>query len=78
MATPGTARRPWWHLSLMQQIILGLAAGVLIGWLWPEVGVDSAWIRTIFINLIKVIIAPLIFGSIVAGIAGGGEFKQVG
>ncbi len=62
----------------MQQIILGLAAGVLIGWLWPEVGVDSAWIRTIFINLIKVIIAPLIFGSIVAGIAGGGEFKQVG
>ncbi|MCU0453923.1 MAG: cation:dicarboxylase symporter family transporter [Bacteroidetes bacterium] len=70
--------RRWWHLSLMQQIILGLAVGVLVGWLWPDIGTESAWIRTIFINLIKVIIAPLIFSSIVAGIAGGGEFKQVG
>jgi proton glutamate symport protein len=70
--------RRWWHFSLMQQIIIGLVVGVLVGWLWPEVGVNSAWIRSIFINLIKVIIAPLIFSSIVAGIAGGGEFKQVG
>jgi proton glutamate symport protein len=62
----------------MQQIVLGLAVGIVVGWLWPDVGTESAWIRTIFINLIKVIIAPLIFSSIVAGIAGGGEFKQVG
>ena len=62
----------------MHQIILGLLVGVLVGWLWPGVGVEGAWIRTIFINLIKVIIAPLIFATIVAGIAGGGEFKQVG
>lgn len=70
--------RRWWHLSLMHQIVLGLAVGIVVGWLWPDIGTDSAWIRTIFINLIKVIIAPLIFASIVAGIAGGGEFKQVG
>lgn len=70
--------RRWWHLSLMHQIVLGLAVGIAVGWLWPDIGTDSAWIRTIFINLIKVIIAPLIFASIVAGIAGGGEFKQVG
>ncbi len=63
---------------MMHQIVLGLLVGVFVGWMWPDIGVESAWIRTIFINLIKVIIAPLIFASIVAGIAGGGEFKAVG
>lgn len=62
----------------MQQILLGLVVGVLVGWLVPDTAVGLTWIRTIFINLIKVIIAPLIFASIVAGIAGGGEMKQVG
>jgi proton glutamate symport protein len=73
-----TARPKWWHLSLAKQIVLGLVLGGLLGWLVPEWGVKSFFLRNIFLNLVKSIIAPLIFSSIVTGIAGGGEFKKVG
>lgn len=78
---PADIRQPnrkWWHLSLAKQIVLGLVIGGLLGWLAPEVGVQSYFLRNIFLNLVKSIIAPLIFSSIVTGIAGGGEFKKVG
>ena len=68
----------WYHLSLTKQILLGLVVGVILGALFPEVAKETAFLRTIFLNLIKVIIAPLIFGSIVSGIAGGGSAKKVG
>ncbi|MBP6673564.1 MAG: cation:dicarboxylase symporter family transporter [Bacteroidetes bacterium] len=70
--------KKWYHLSLTKQILLGLVFGILLGWLAPEFSKETAFLRTIFLNLIKVIIAPLIFGSIVAGIAGGGSAKKVG
>jgi proton glutamate symport protein len=72
------AKSPWWHLSLAKQILLGLIIGGLLGWLIPEWGVQSYFIRNIFLNLIKAIIAPLIFSTIVVGIAGGGELKKLG
>lgn len=68
----------WWHLSLTKQIVLGLIIGGLLGWLVPEWGIQSSFLRNIFLNLVKSIIAPLIFSSIVSGIAGGGEFKKIG
>lgn len=71
-------KQKWYHLSLTKQIFLGLILGGLLGWLLPEWGVQSYFLRNIFLNLVKSIIAPLIFSSIVVGIAGGGEFKKVG
>ncbi len=80
MALPDIAPRKtrWWHLSLSKQILLGLVIGGLLGWLSPELGVQSYVLRNIFLNLVKSIIAPLIFSSIVVGIAGGGEFRKLG
>jgi proton glutamate symport protein len=68
----------WWHLSLAKQIFLGLAVGILLGWLLPEWAVKTEFLRTIFLNMVKSIIAPLIFASIVSGIAGGGDHSTVG
>ncbi len=68
----------WYHLSLTKQILLGLVVGVVLGAWVPDIAKETAFLRTIFLNLIKVIIAPLIFGSIVSGIAGGGSAKKVG
>jgi proton glutamate symport protein len=65
-------------ISLTQQIILGLVIGGMLGWLKPEWGVETAFLRTIFLNMVKAIIAPLIFSSIVVGIAGGGSLRKVG
>src|ERR1700719_2454030 len=71
-------RRPWYRPSLTTQIFIGLILGGLVGWLRPDWGNKIYFLRDIFINLIKSIIAPLVFSTIVVGIAGAGAFKKVG
>ena len=67
-------RRP----SLTQLILLGLVAGALYGHFDPAHASQLGWIRDIFLHLIKSIIAPLVFSTVVVGIAGGGDLMQVG
>src|SRR6187401_455643 len=71
-------RRPWYRPSLTVQIMIGLIAGGVIGWLRPDWGNALYFLRDIFINLIKSIIAPLVFSTIVVGIAGAGALRKVG
>ncbi|TMB61630.1 MAG: cation:dicarboxylase symporter family transporter [Deltaproteobacteria bacterium] len=71
-------RRPWYRPSLTVQIMIGLIIGGVIGWLSPEWGNKVYFLRDIFINLIKSIIAPLVFSTIVVGIAGAGALRKVG
>src|SRR5439155_3096740 len=71
-------RRPWYWPSLTTQILIGLAVGGVIGWLRPDWGNKIYFLRDIFINLIKSIIAPLVFSTIVVGIAGAGALRKVG
>ena len=78
VSPPTQARRPWYRPSLTTQIMLGLVVGALIGWLQPDWGNKVYFLRDIFINLIKSIIAPLVFSTIVVGIAGAGALKKVG
>src|SRR5438067_785984 len=70
--------RPWYRPSLTVQIMIGLVVGALIGWLHPAWGNNVYFLRDIFINLIKSIIAPLVFSTIVVGIAGAGALRKVG
>src|SRR5436309_799073 len=70
--------RPWYRPSLTTQIMVGLVVGGAIGWLRPDWGNAVYFLRDIFINLIKSIIAPLVFSTIVAGIAGAGALRKVG
>src|SRR5438067_9251382 len=71
-------RRPWYRPSLTTQILIGLVIGGVIGYLSPRWGNNLYFLRDIFLNLIKSIIAPLIFSTLVVGIAGGGDLKKVG
>ncbi len=73
-----TVRRPWYRPSLTVQIMIGLVVGVVIGSLQPDWGNKVYFLRDIFINLIKSIIAPLVFSTIVVGIAGAGALRKVG
>ena len=77
MSAVSINRRPWYS-SLTTQIMVGLVVGALIGWLKPDWANKVYFLRDIFINLIKSIIAPLIFSTIVIGIAGAGALKKVG
>src|SRR5213082_3653204 len=70
--------RPWYKPSLTTQILLGLVLGGLIGYISPKCGNNVYFLRDIFLNLIKSIIAPPIFSTLVVGIAGGGDLKKVG
>ena len=69
-------------LTLTHQIFIGLFLGVIIGAIVSNT--DPAWANNIrpfsqiFLRMIKMIIAPLIFATLVAGIAGAGHFKVVG
>ena len=64
--------------TLTQMILVGLVLGGAYGALDPVHATQLGWIRDIFLHLIKSIIAPLVFSTIVVGIAGGGDLMQVG
>jgi proton glutamate symport protein len=71
-------RKPWQRLSLTAWIMIGLVIGGLVGYLRPDWGNKVFFLRDIFLNLIKSVIAPLVFSTLVVGIAGGGDLKKVG
>lgn len=73
IAAYATSRR-----SLTPWILVGLLAGAELGHDWPSLAVKLQFLGTIFLRLIKVIIAPLLFGTLVVGIAGHGDLKKVG
>ncbi len=60
------------------QVIIGISLGILVGWLFPSFAPIGKLISEKFIDLIKMIIAPIIFFTIVLGIAGAGDMKKVG
>ena len=67
------------RISLTQWIILSMIVGVLLGWLAPGIAVQLKPLSTIFLNMIKSLIAPLLFATLVVGIAGhGDDMKKVG
>jgi proton glutamate symport protein len=66
------------RFTLTQLIFVGMAIGLLLGWLVPDLAVNLRPLSTIFLRLIKSIIAPLIFATLVVGVAGHGNLRQVG
>jgi proton glutamate symport protein len=64
--------------SLTSWIVVGLLAGAETGHDWPGIAVKLQVLGTIFLRLIKVIIAPLLFAVLVVGIAGHANLKKVG
>jgi proton glutamate symport protein len=64
--------------SLTGWILVGLLAGAETGHDWPAAAVKLQFLGTIFLRLIKVIIAPLLFGTLVVGIAGHADLRKVG
>lgn len=64
--------------SLTTWILISMLVGAEVGHDFPEVAVQLRLLSQIFLRLIKTIIAPLIFGTLVVGIAGHSGLKQVG
>jgi proton glutamate symport protein len=60
------------------QIFIGLFVGIAIGYFWPGFGVSIKPLADAFLRMIKMIIAPLLFSTLVVGIAGTGDLKAMG
>src|SRR6516225_11595453 len=74
MATP---RRPWYTI-LYVQVLLAIAAGILIGHYFSNLGVALKPLGDGFISLIKMMIGPVIFCTVVHGIGSMRDLKKVG
>src|SRR4051812_36873047 len=73
------AAKPWHNVRDLQVLIATLIA-MLVGWLWPNVA-SNDWIKARgdgFIKLIKMVIAPIIFCTVVSGIAHIQDARKVG
>jgi len=83
MATTATVpaapvhHRPWYR-HLYVQVLCAIAIGVLVGYLAPKTGEQLKPLGDAFVSLIKMLIAPIIFCTVVHGIAGMEDMKKVG
>ena len=70
---------PFKRPSLTSWIVVAILVGALVGGLWPKQAQELQFVSNIFLRLIKCVVAPLIFGALVAGIAGhADDLKTVG
>jgi aerobic C4-dicarboxylate transport protein len=60
------------------QVLLGIVAGGVIGALWPDFGVSLRPLGDGFVKLVKMVVAPIIFCTVVSGLAGIGDLRRVG
>ena len=62
-------RRYWFGVVLWKRILIALALGTIVGLALGEASVQLKWMGDVFIRLIRMVVAPLVFFSIVSGIA---------
>lgn len=64
--------------TLYIQVLVGISIGGLLGYVKPEWGIELKPLGDAFVNLVKMLIAPLIFSTVVVGLGGMGDLKKVG
>jgi aerobic C4-dicarboxylate transport protein len=76
---PAPAAKPWYKI-LYVQVLLAILLGIVVGSLWPNLATND-WIKALgdgFIKLIKMVIAPIIFCTVVSGISHIQDARKVG
>lgn len=78
-ASAPTGKRGFLGIGFSQWILISMVIGILIGWLAPDFAVNLKPFANIFLRMIKSLIVPLLFSTLVVGIAGhGDDMKKVG
>ena len=72
------ARHHKWYQHLYTQVLCAIVLGVLLGHFYPALGAQMKPLGDLFIKLIKMLIAPIIFCTVVHGIASMEDMKKVG
>ena len=66
------------NLKLWVRVVAALAIGAILGFIFGEVAASSKWIGDLFVRFIKMLVVPLIFTSLVAGVVSMGDPKRLG
>jgi len=81
-AADGSHDRPQttsgWRISGPMRIFIGLVLGIVVGWLFPSFAVSIRPLADLFLRMIRMIVAPLLFSTIIVGIAGSGDLRSLG
>lgn len=64
--------------TLYIQVLAAIVVGITVGYVWPDFGASMKPLGDGFIKLVKMLIAPIIFATVVVGLAGMGDLKKVG
>src|SRR5512146_2728594 len=83
MMSADTARLPFrrsrpLYRDISVQILSEMLLGVLVGYVWPESAEAMKPLGDLFIKLVRMLVAPIVFCTVVHGIASVGEAKRVG
>ncbi|MDP9066182.1 MAG: C4-dicarboxylate transporter DctA, partial [Pseudomonadota bacterium] len=78
MKTRAAALSRPWYAELYVQVLLGIVAGVALGWLAPHAGAALRPLGDVFLKMIKMVIGLVIFCTVVSGIGGMSDLKKVG
>ena len=68
----------WFEIKLWKRIFFALILGVIVGFFWGEGAESIRWVGDIFVKLIKMLVVPLIFLTLVSGIVSMGDPKRLG
>lgn len=68
----------WFNTPLWKRILLALVLGVIVGVIWGEGAQSIRWIGDLFIRAIQMVVVPLVFITIVAGVVSMGDPKRLG
>ncbi len=79
-AAPGIGRRLgiWFEIALWKRILAAIAAGVVVGALWGPGAESIGWLGDLFIRLIRMVVVPLVFVTLVAGVVSMGDPSKLG
>ncbi|MFE6752690.1 C4-dicarboxylate transporter DctA [Streptomyces sp. NPDC057684] len=79
-ATPiaATAQTRPWYRQLYIQVLAAIVIGIVLGWQWPDLATSMEPIGTTFIAAMKMLIGPIVFLTVISGIAGVADLKKVG
>lgn len=78
VAAAAPAARSAWYRKLYIWVLVGIVAGIGVGAAWPETGAQLEPLGTVFVDMITMVVGPIIFVTIVGGIAGVDDLRKVG
>ncbi len=65
-------------MVLLGFIVVGVVAGITAGWIWGPAMQQIAWLGTLFLNALKMMIIPLILAAVISGVASLGDIRKLG